>query len=349
MSEVQQVLSGDAAAVDCEGLGLKQKDLERLYEAMVTTRAADQRSRRLHEDGEISFYVASRGLEAVACGAAAALDSADWLFPSQRDLGMFLLRGGSLRTWFDQLLGNAADLAKGRQLPGYASLPDGRHVAVSGRVGTQITHAAGCAMAMRARGAQACALASFGQAAVGGADFHAAMSIAASLRAPAVFLCRAEQRDVAAEVGGAATVAGRARGYGVAATRVDGSDTLAVYQAVREARETALQGGGATLIEAVVSRAALFGEGGEAADGGAAAPEDDPITRLRRFLEDSGYWDAARDDELAGRTRERLEETVAAARSESGVPARALFDDVYAELPWMLQEQRERLLGGSEE
>jgi len=346
MSEMQQVLSADAAAVDCDSLGLNNQRLERLYEAMASTRAVDERGRRLHRDDEIGLYVASRGLEAVACGAAYALESTDWLFPSQRDVGMYLLRGGSLRSWFDQLFGNAADLAKGRQLPGLASLPEGRFVSVSGRVGTQITHAVGCAAAIKARGDVACALASFGEGATTTADYPAALNIAARLRAPVVLLCRSARRPAGAEVGAVASLADRARDLGLSAARVDGADALAVFSAVRTARETAASGGGATLVEAVVSRAAMFGEDTGADDGALA---DDPLHRLREFGEQSGWWTAAREDELAGRLRERIDEAVEAARAEERPGAAAIFDDVYAEMPWMLQEQRERLLGGGGE
>lgn len=341
MSELRTVLSADAGSVDSEGLGLGVAELQRLYEAMVTTRAVDQHARRLHDDSEIGFYVASYGLEAVSAGAALCLEPADWLFPSHRDLGMYLLRGGSIRSWFDQLFGNAADPAKGRQLPGHATLEGGRYVSISGRVGVQLTHAAGCAMAIKARHDEACALASFGEAAAG-ADFHAAMTIAGRFRAPAIFVCRSARRETGAELGTSGSLAERARAYGLAAERVDGTDVLAVYGAVAEARRTAVQGGGATLIETAVERRRLLGDA--PVDEPDAA--DDPVTRLRRFLEDSGHWDAAREEQLDARLRARVEEAAGAAREhERPAIGPLLFDDVYEQPPWVLQEQRERLLG----
>jgi TPP-dependent pyruvate/acetoin dehydrogenase alpha subunit len=341
MSDIQRVLADGAEAVDYESFGLDEGRLQRLYEAMVTTRAVDERAARLHGDGEIGFYVASGGLEAIAVGAALALQTGDWLFPSHRDLGMYLTRGGSMRGWFDQAFGNAADAAKGRQLPGHGSLPDGRFVSVSGRVGAQVTHAVGCAMAIRSRADEICALASFGEAVAGGADYHAAVALAARFRAPVVFVCRTARRSPGAEVGAPASLAQRAAAHGLAAVRVDGSDALAVYRAVREARDTAVKGGGATLIETVVTEAALFGEGAAAAENG----DDDPVTRLREFLEHSGLWDPARQEQLTTDVRGRVADAVEAARSQGGVAMEALFDDVYAEVPWVLEEQRERLFG----
>ncbi|MGD8329853.1 MAG: thiamine pyrophosphate-dependent enzyme, partial [Acidobacteriota bacterium] len=240
---------------------------------------------------------------------------------------------------------NVADLAKGRQLPGLASLPEGRFVSVSGRVGTQITHAVGCAAAIKARGDAACALASFGEAATTTADYPAALAIAARLRVPAVLVCRSTQRPASAEVGAAASLADRARDLGLGAARVDGSDALAIFAAAREARQTAVNGGGTTLIEAVVSRAAMFGEADGADD---VAPDHDPLHRLREFAEHSGWWMAAREEDLSARLRERIDEAVDSARAEERPGPSEMFDDVYAEMPWMLQEQRERLLGGGD-
>ncbi|MCH7824808.1 MAG: hypothetical protein IH849_08410 [Acidobacteria bacterium] len=342
MDDLRRVLSGDVAAVDTDAVGLSDAQITRLYAAMLTTRALDERSAKLHEEGVIDFYVASRGIEAVSVGAVSVLGPQDWLFPSHRDVGMYLLRGGSMRSWFDQLLGNAADLTKGRQIPGQHSLPDGRFVSVSGRVGAQIAQAAGCAMAMMVRGDEACALASFGEVASAGADFHAGMNIAARFRAPVIFLCRSGVQTAGAEIGAAAPVAGRAEAYGVRSVRVDGSDALAVFQVMHEAHDTASQGGGPTLIEAVLESAAMLGDGPN--DAGGRAMIADPVVRLRDYLEQCGRWDAAREEEFASQLRERLDEAIAGAGAEPRPPRESLFADVYEELPWMLQEQREHLL-----
>ena len=346
MDELSRVLSSDVAAVDTDAVGLSDAHITRLYAAMVTTRALDERSARLHEEGAIDFYVGSRGLEGASVGAASVLGPQDWLFPSHRDVGMYLLRGGSMRSWFDQLLGNAADLTKGRQIPGHHSLPDGRFVSVSGRVGAQIVQAAGCAMAMKVRGDEACTLASFGEAASAGADFHAGMNVAARFHAPVIFLCRSAAQTAAAEIGAITNVASRAEAYGVRSVRVDGSDALAVYQATREAHDSASQGSGPTLIEAVVESVAMLGDGPQEGGGGAI---DDPVARLRDYLEQCGRWDAAREEEFANQLRQRLDEALSGAEAEPKPLRESLFADVYEELPWMLQEQREHLLDDEED
>jgi TPP-dependent pyruvate/acetoin dehydrogenase alpha subunit len=254
---------------------------------------------------------------------------------------MYLLRGGSMRSWFDQLFGNAADLTKGRQIPGHHSLPGGRFVSVSGRVGTQLVQAAGCALAAKLRRDEACVLTSFGEETCDANDFHAAMNVASRFRVPAVFVCRSERRDAGARVGATATVATRAESYGISAVRVEGADAPAVYRAVREARDNAIDGGGPTLVEAVLDLAALFGNAVQG-EGGSPSPSD-PVAALREFLEECGAWDAARQEDMTARLRQRVAEAVAAARAEPRPALDSVLADVYAETPWMLEEQREGL------
>ena len=111
---------------------------------------------------------------------------------------------------------------------------------------------------------------------------------------------------------------------------------------MREAHDSASQGGGPTLIEAVLESAALLGAGPN--DGGGEAMIADPVARLRDYLEQCGRWDAAREEEFANQLRERLDEALAGAKAESQTLRESLFADVYEELPWNLQEQREHLL-----
>lgn len=344
MNSVEEVLSDDIGAVDIDGLELDAGQLKRIYEAMSTARALDARSAQLHADGTIGFYISSRGLEAVSVGAAFALEPADWLFPSHRDIGMYLTRGGSMKSWLDQLFGNASDLAKGRQIPGQHSLPDGRFVSVSGSVGSQVVQAAGCAMGIKSRRDDCCAVASFGEAAVAGADFHAAMNVAAKFRAPVVFLCRSAAREPGAEIGPPASVAEKARAYGVPAVQADGSDVLAVFKTVREARETAAKGGGPTLIEAVLHPATLMG----GVEGRTERGARDPNTRLLEYLERCGDWDPAREEDFSGRLSDRLEAALEGARAGAAPAAEELFTDVCAALPWMLEEQRALALDGED-
>ncbi len=333
--ELVSVLSDDLDAVEAEGPRIGDQDLRSLYEAMMLSRALDDRCQNLHREGTIGFYVSSSGLEATSVGAAHCLHAEDWVFPSYRDAGMYLMRGGSVQAWLDQLYGNSGDLLSGRQLPSHHSLPGGRFVSISGTVGAHLAQATGCGLAMKARGDRHAVLASFGEAAKAQGGFHTGLNFAGVFAAPVIFLC--QNRRLGAELGEPAdregSLAARAVAYGFRGELVDGTDILAVIKVVSEARERAVEGGGPTLIEAALP---MHGN-----------PEA-PVARLRRYLELCGLWDAAWEEELRGRGRELLDAAVARAAATPQPPTDSMIFDVYAELPWMLREQREVLKRGYE-
>ena len=67
----------------------------------------------------------------------------------------------------------------------------------------------------------------------------------------------------------------------------------------------------------------------------------DPVARTRQHLEARGLWDGARELRLATEVRADVERALAEAAA-ADKPARAtMFDDVYAELPWHLRDERD--------
>ncbi len=318
MGELLTVLADDVEAIERNVADLSDADLTALYESLVVARIVDERCARLQQSGRIGFWAASGSSAAVSAGAARAFQDGDWLYPSYRDVAAFLVRGGSIEQLFAQVLSSREDLAHGRQLPGHATLPSGRFVSVSGPLATQIQHAAGTAFAMKLRQDTHAVVALFGAASTDQAAFQVGLSTAARHAAPVVFVCRCPSASLAAF----------AAAYEVTAVSVDGTDMLAVYTAARAARQAAIAGDGPTLIEAVVPD---------------ETPAEVPGARLRPYLEHRGVWDAGREEDFRGRCDERVAAAVAAAENAGPPPADAMFDDVWALRPWMLQEQSRKL------
>ena len=96
---------------------LPDPEVLRLYRLMVLNRTLDERMITLQRQGRIGFYIGSIGEEAAVLGSAAAMLETDWIFPCYRELGAALLRGMPLVTFVCDLLGNAGDVMKGRQMP----------------------------------------------------------------------------------------------------------------------------------------------------------------------------------------------------------------------------------------
>jgi len=324
-----------------------------LYGCMARLQTMDAVFYEAQRQGRFSFYMTSAGEEASVVGAAAALQPDDLLLAQYREQGALMWRGYTPRQFALQCFGTAADPAMGRQMPIHYGSRALRYHTISSPLATQLPHAVGAAYAMRARGEARVAAAFFGEGAASEGDFHAALNFAATLGAPALFLCRNNGYAIstpASEQYAGDGIAGRGPGYGVPSVRVDGGDARAVFNAVSAARALALERGGPVLVEAMSYRSGHHSTSDDSSryrsKGEMAAwRARDPVVRLRNWLWHArGWWDGAR--EAAARAEFRAEAVAAldeAARAPMPVVS-SMFDDVYAEVPWHLKEQREATL-----
>jgi pyruvate dehydrogenase E1 component alpha subunit len=348
----RRALRADGSADEDPDHPLSDARCRDLYGWMVLTRAFEERCLNLQRQGRIGFYVTCTGQEAASVGSAAALEATDWIVPAYREPAAALMRGAPLRSILDQLIGNAADLALGRQMPCHYAYPDLRIASASSPIGTQITHAVGLGMAARIRGDRAVALAYFGDGATSSNEFHAGLNFAGVYRAPAIFFCQNNQYAISLPVcrqTASPSIAAKAEAYGFPGVRVDGNDLPAVYRATREAVARARGGDGPTLIEAVTYR--VHGHT-TSDDPGRYRPDAevalwrrwDPLDRFRRHLTWRGIWTEGDEQAAWERAREEVARAVQASEATPLPDVATLFDGVYAEMPPHLREQRDALL-----
>ena len=341
---------------------LAPDELRQMLRDMALVRAFDERMYRGQRQGKTSFYMKCTGEEAIAVAAAAAMDPEDMHFPTYRQQGLLVARGYPLKTMMCQIYSNAGDPLHGRQLPIMYSDKKHGFFSISGNLGTQVPQAVGWAMGAAIKGDSRIAMGWVGDGATAEGDFHSAMTFAAVYNAPVVLAVVNNQWAISSFSGIAgaerATFAQRAVGYGIAGLRVDGNDALAVYAAVQWAAERARSNGGPTLIEFFTYRAEGHStsddpSGYRPANEAKAWPLCDPVERLKAHLFALGEWD---DDRHAAMTAE-CDAAVRAAQKESEklgiLPEQGkdgietMFDDVYAEVPWYLAEQRQAALDES--
>jgi 2-oxoisovalerate dehydrogenase E1 component alpha subunit len=353
-----RVLDNDGRAVGPWVPALTPDALKRALEAMMLTRAFDDRMYRAQRQGKTSFYMKCAGEEAVAVGQAMALERDDMCFPTYRQQGLLITRGYPLVDMMNQVLSNAHDPLKGRQLPVLYSSREFGVFSISGNLGTQFSQAVGWAMASAYKGDRRIAAAWIGDGSTAEGDFHHALTFAAVYRAPAVLNVVNNQWAISSFHGIAgdadAPFASRAIGYGLPALRVDGNDLLAVYAATAWAVERARANLGATLIELVTYRAEGHSTSDDPsqyrpAEEAAAWPLGDPIWRLKQHLISVGHW----SEDEHGALEKELIETVRAAGKEaeshgalnsgSRPSIATMFEDVYKHPPWHLREQRQQL------
>lgn len=354
-----RVLDDDNRAVGPWDPRLDAETLRRMLRIMALTRAFDDRMYRAQRQGKTSFYMKSLGEEAVAVAAAFALADDDMVFSSYRQQGLLIARGYPLIEMMNQIYSNRADRLKGRQLPVMYSARDYGFFTISGNLATQYPQAVGWAMASAIKGDSRIAASWIGEGSSSEGDVHAALTFAAVYNAPVVLNVVNNQWAISSFSGFAGaertTFAARAIGYGVAGLRVDGNDVLAVYAATRWAADRARANQGPTLIEHFTYRA----EGHSTSDDPSSYrsaqeskewPLGDPVVRLKNHLVALGEWS---DEQHAAMDREVAEEVRAASKEaeKNGVlghglhhPFKTMFEDVFEELPWHLQEQADQAI-----
>ena len=350
--EVQSILNTDGSCAK-EFLDLvPDGDLLSILRVMLLNRVMDRRLMTLQRQGRLGFYMTSTGEEAVTIGSAYALRSEDPIFLSYRELGSLLWRGVPLAAIMNQLIGNAQDLSRGRQMPVHYCFREHHIPSVSSPVGTQLPHACGFGYAARILHTDQVALAFCGEGAASVGDFHTALNFAGVLNAQTVFVIRNNGYAISTPETvqtKAHSLAIRADGYGIPGVRIDGTDLLMVVQAVKEAAERARQGAGPGLIEALTYR---MGAHSSSDDPTRYRPEAemrqweefDALARLRRHANWRGIWTDTMEEEAAAASEKAVSRMISDCERVPPPPVESLFDDVYERMPELLRMQKEEYL-----
>jgi len=354
-----RVLGDDHQAVGPWDPKLDPDTLRKMLRDMVTVRIFDDRMYRSQRQGKTSFYMKCTGEEAIAVAAQTALDRDDMHFPTYRQQGLLVARGYPLVDMMNQIYSNKGDKLKGRQLPIMYSDKAYGFFSISGNLGTQFPQAVGWAMAAAIKGDSRIAMGWIGDGATAEGDFHSALTFAAVYNVPVVLAVVNNQWAISSFSGIAgaerATFAQRAVGYGIAGVRVDGNDALAVYAAIKWASERARSNNGPTLVEFFTYRA----EGHSTSDDPSGYrptneaklwPLGDPIERLKAHLVAIGEWDEERHAALnvsadaEVRAAQKESEKLGILPQQGKDDIGSMFEDVYADVPWHIAEQRDEAL-----
>ena len=350
-----RVLDDDYKAVGPWDPRLDDEKLLEMLRTMAQVRAFDDRLHRQQRQGKTSFYMKCTGEEATSVAATMALDKEDMCFPSYRQQGILFARGYPMVEMVNQIFSNREDKLKGRQLPIMYSSRELNFFTVSGNLTTQYPQAVGWAMASASKGDDRIAAVWCGEGSTAEGDFHAAMTFAAVYNAPVIMNVINNQWAISSFSGFAGsertTFAARAAGYGIAGLRVDGNDPLAVYAATQWAAERARTNQGPTLIEHFTYRADAHSTSDDPTAYRSAQereewPLGDPIMRLKRHLIHRGVWSVEQQEELDRQCVDAVKQAVKEA-AKNGIlghglhqPFETMFQDVFEEMPWHLQEQR---------
>lgn len=347
-----QILRPDGTTDPALDPKLPAEELRTLYRCMLQLRIFDTRMLSLQRSGRIGFYGTATGQEASTIGTAFPLKPEDWIFPALREGGTLALRNYPIRLMVAQLIGNAIDVVKGRQMPCHYSDPERHYVSMSSVIATQFPHAVGAAMAAKIKGDPVVILGYIGDGGTSASDFHVAMNFAGVYKPPVVLVCQNNGWAISVPTcaqTSSETIAQKAVAYGFEGVRVDGNDILAVVTASRRAIDKARSGGGPTFIECVTYRRLGHSSSDDPTRYRDAAEvkaweEKDPIERFRKYLEARGLWSAAWHEQLETEINEEITAGIREGEAAGPPPVSTLFDDVYRDCPPVLEEQRQDLL-----
>jgi TPP-dependent pyruvate/acetoin dehydrogenase alpha subunit len=214
--------------------------LRRIYEVMVFTRAVEDRMVAMYRGGDLlgSLYT-GHWHEAISVGAASCLRPDDYMAPMASFMGKATSPTG----------GRDGTLHYGRLDLGIYNLPS--HIPANFPVAT------GMAFAAKYRGEDKVCLAFCGDGSTSRADFHESLSIASVQKLPNVFVIENNQYAYSTPVrltSASDTFSTKAVAYGIPGVTVDGTDVLAVRDAVDEAVTRARAGDGPSIVEGVTMR-----------------------------------------------------------------------------------------------
>lgn len=131
---------------------------------------------------------------------------------------------------------------------------------------------------------------------------------------------------------------------------MDGNDLWAVREATKKAREMALQDGGKpVLIEAMTYRVSHHSTSDDSFAYRSKVEveewkrRDNPISRLRKWMEAKGIWNEKMEKESRDSIRRDLLKAFQEAEKEKKPAIRTMFEDVYEELTPDLKAQMKEL------
>src|SRR3954449_12139369 len=232
--------------------------LRRIYEFMVLTRAVEDRMVAMYKGGDLlgSLYT-GHWHEAISVGAASTLREDDYMAPIHRDLGAHLWRGMEPWQIMASFMGKATSPTGGRDGTLHYGRLDLGIYNLPSHIPANFPVATGMAFASKYRGQDRVCLAFCGDGSTSRADFHESLTLSSVMKLPNVFVIENNQFAYSTPVrlqSNTDTFAVKAAAYGIPGVTVDGTDVLAVHDAVAAAVARARAGEGPSIVEGVTMR-----------------------------------------------------------------------------------------------
>lgn len=271
--------------------GMTDEELIDIYKKLLYPRLIEEKMLILLRQGKISKWFSGIGQEAIAVGAAMALDSDEWIMPLHRNLGVFTTREMPLEKLFKQFQGNKDGYSKGRERSFHFGNRDHHICGMISHLGPQLAIADGVALAYKLKKENKISLAFSGEGGTSEGDFHEALNTAAVWDLPVIFIVENNGYGLSTPISEqfrCKNIADKAIGYGMEGITIDGNNILTVLDTIRGVKAYCIKNQKPYLIECKTFRM----RGHEEASGTKYVPaelfeewaEKDPIKNYEDFL-----------------------------------------------------------------
>lgn len=293
---------------------LSDEQLVHFYKSLLLPRMIEEKMLVLLRQGKISKWFSGIGQEAIAVGAALALEQDEWIMPLHRNLGIFTGRGMPLSKLFMQWQGSSEGYSKGRERSFHFGSSEHHICGMISHLGPQLAIADGVALAHKLSKENKVALAFTGEGGTSEGDFHEALNTAAVWDLPVIFLIENNGYALStpvAEQYRCENLVERAKGYGMEGIRIDGNNLLSVYDTIRGVRNYCLEKQKPYLVECATFRM----RGHEEASGAKYVPPylfevwemKDPVKNFEQYLLAEKVLDPEQIEVIKQDTKEYIE------------------------------------------
>jgi 2-oxoisovalerate dehydrogenase E1 component len=292
----------------------------------------------LLRQGKISKWFSGIGQEAIAVGAALALQEDEWIMPLHRNLGIFTTRNMPLHKLFMQWQGAKEGYSKGRERSFHFGSREHHICGMISHLGPQLAIADGVALAYKLKKENKISLAFTGEGGTSEGDFHESLNVAAVWDLPVIFVIENNGYGLSTPVNEqyrCISLVDKAKGYGMEGVMIDGNNLLAVYDTIKGVRDYCIKNQKPYLIECMTFRM----RGHEEASGTKYVPQElfkiwelkDPIKNYEQYLIDSGVLNETLATGIRNEFKDKIDEELAMGfRTDVFVPdAEEELEDVF--------------------
>ena len=290
-------------------------DILALYRTMVTARVTNDLLKTRKTQGRFAFYIGCAGHESIAA-VVAALNSEDWLSLYYRDLAAWLQRTGDiygpLREAYSRTTG---PMCSGRNMPSHYSSKRYRILPTFSEVGALAPFAGGVGFSLQQHQSKDIIMFTTGDGGVATNDFNVLFRQAAVHKLPILMIVEDNGWAItaASSIQWSGTLVEWAKGGGVYAEEVDGTDAMTTYNAAVRLAEYVRSGRGPALMHL---RLGLLDPHSSSTDIRAYRSKEeieatmatkDPVKNFGRWLVENHYLQEADIDRIRKEVRAELE------------------------------------------